>query len=123
MSSEDWLARTLEWREILDLTGLAVDVVVYVRPQVPLFNSAWWQTGAWSRRPFDQWIDRRIAKGGWTAVIEPWLRMPGVRSVSVRPSSGDIVRDFFEAVLRVEPPSGDAVLTSRGMPASILRLF
>lgn len=123
MSSESWLAGTREWSTILERIGVEVDVVVYVRPQVPVINSAWWQTGAWGDRSFDEWVKRRMVSARWTKSIDPWLRVPGVRSVAVRSASGDIVRDFLEGVLRVEYPLDETLRTNRSMPASVLRLF
>ena len=100
-----------------------MDVVVYVRPQVPLINSAWWQTGAWGDLPFRRWVRRRIRAAGWTQPVEAWMRVPGVRSVAVRSASGDVVRDFLEGVLSVGLPFDEPPRTNRSLPATVLRLF
>lgn len=122
LSSEGWLFESARWEILLDRLDIEVDVIVYVRPQVPVLNSAWWQWGAWSDEPFDQWMANRLKISMWAARIAHWKKMARVRNVMVRPVPSDIVPDFYGNVLRADPPAG-TVRPNPSLPGPVLRLF
>ena len=121
-SSEGWLFQPEQWTTILDRLGIEVEVVIYVRPQVLVLNSAWWQWGAWSDRPFDAWMEKRLDLSMWGAWIAKWKRIPRVKNITVRPVIGDIVGDFYTHILNATPPE----IIDRPNPSlsgPLLRLF
>ena len=122
LSSEGWLFQPSQWKHILEQMKLHVDVVVYVRPQVSVLNSAWWQWGAWSDKPFAAWIDQRLKASLWGARIAQWQTLKRVRSITVRPIGGDVVSDFFANILKAPVPQ-NVSRPNPTLPGPLLRLF
>lgn len=122
LSNEGWLFQPSQWKHILEQMKLRVDVVVYVRPQVNVLNSAWWQWGAWSDEPFEAWIDRRLRASLWGARIAQWQTLGRVRSITVRPIGGDVVSDFFANILKAPVPR-NVSRPNPTLPGPLLRLF
>lgn len=121
-SSEGWLLQTSQWDKILKKLDLNVHVVVYVRPLVPVLNSAWWQWGAWSDQAFDDWVKNRLNGDLWGERVKKWAQLEHVSSLTVRPVPADIVTDFYEEVLQAPKPN---VVTrpNPSLPGPVLRLF
>ena len=103
-SSEGWLFQPRQWSEILHFLDVDVSIVVYVRPQVPVLNSAWWQWGAWSDQNFDDWMEHRLNASLWGARVKRWADLKCVKSVTVRPVPEEVVADFYEHVLDAPKP-------------------
>lgn len=121
LSNEGWGGRFAVFQEgkILEKLDLNCHVVLYVRPQIEWLNSAWWQWGAWSEVPMQQWaIKRRML---WHRLVEEWRNTPGVRKVTVRVLPRDIVADFSNVIGAV--PFGDGALANASLPGSVLRVF
>ena len=121
-SSEGWLFQPRQWSEILHFLDVDVSIVVYVRPQVPVLNSAWWQWGAWSDQNFDDWMAHRLNASLWGARVKRWADLKCVKSVTVRPVPEEVVADFYEHVL--DAPKPQLVLRPNpSLPGPVLRLF
>ncbi|WP_088347420.1 MULTISPECIES: hypothetical protein [Rhodomicrobium] len=99
-SQESWLRQADIFRanEILPRLGLTAKIVVFVRPQVPWMNSAWWQWGAWSGHDLDWWVDANRDAGIWTQHIDVWRTVPGVGEVEVHLAAGDVVLTFLRSL-------------------------
>lgn len=122
LSNESWLLQPRQWASILERLDVEANVVIYVRPQVPVLNSAWWQWGAWSDQTFDDWMERQLQASMWGASISRWARIPKIGKLIVRPVIGDVVKDFYLKVIGAKPP----VSIERPNPSlsgAILRLF
>ena len=85
---------------------MSVSIVLYVRPQLDVINSAWWQWGAWSGQTFEKWSAQVVTWGflDWRTVAEWWSEFDSVKDVSVRllPADGDLAGDFFAGILDPE---------------------
>ncbi len=98
-SQEGWSYRADEFRKSKFLLGIdcTAHVIVYVRPQVEWFNSAWWQWFVWSGKyasPEDFIAKRGFKIMLWADLIAKWKDVPGVESVRIRLQTKDIVEDF-----------------------------
>jgi hypothetical protein len=123
LSWEDWINEAGLFSElrILPRLGLNAKVIVFVRPQIPWINSAWWQWGAWSGLDFERWLSSRaMAMLGWAELIESWQAVPGVESVDVYAATRDVVATFYRAI-EAEPPGSD--ISNISLDAAILRFF
>ncbi len=102
-SQEDWGRRAGHFKnsKLFDQLDIDVYVIVYVRPQVEWFNSAWWQWFAWSEKfttPTDvinAWGYRFMQ---WGAQIGSWKRQARVKGVIVRLMPSDVVLDFQDVM-------------------------
>ncbi len=121
-SSEGWLLQHKDWEELLRQFKVSARVIVYVRPQVPVLNSAWWQWGAWTGQDFDKWMSQRIKATLWAAKIQKWSNIKEVSEIIVRPVPADIVSDFYSTILNALPPEA-VERPNPSLPGSILRLF
>ena len=92
---------------LLEALDMPVHVVAYVRPQVDYVNSAWWQWGAWSEMPRQDWIEQRIKRALWGDILRRWQAIPQVRQVTVRLLPREVVSDVF-GLFGAEPSSGEA---------------
>jgi len=110
------------WEKILASLDIEVDVVMYVRPQISVLNSAWWQWGAWSGEPFNDWMRNHLKHTLWASYVEKWKKLGHVKSLSVRPVPADITIDFYETVLQVPVPS-ELPPANPSLPGPLLRLF
>jgi hypothetical protein len=99
-SHESWSKRTGEFHNSnffnnLDITA---DVIVYIRPQVDWFNSAWWQWFAWEKSfktpqdVIDAWGYNFML---WGNQISQWNSLEGVEKITVRLQPTDIIDDFL----------------------------
>lgn len=123
-SNEGWFHRAFDFSELrfFEKLEINVDVIAYVRPQVPFMNSAWWQWGAWSGRTLDQYIKQRLPSTHWHLFVEKWHESPFVSSISTRLLNEDIVSDFFEN-LGLIPDFDKEPKVNKGLPSEILRLY
>ena len=102
-SQEDWGRRAGYFKNADFFSRLDCDIhaVVYVRPQVDWFNSAWWQWYAWHEK-FSVPRDVIGAWGFnfmlWGNQIATWKRLARVQEVTVRLHPADIVLDFMELI-------------------------
>jgi hypothetical protein len=106
--------------KLLERLGLDCHVVIYVRPQVGWYNSAWWQWGAWTGKPLDEWISANLDKTRWANVVRSWERVPGVSQVTVRVLPDDILQDFYRLLGAQAPQTGKI---NSSLPGSVLRVF
>lgn len=121
-SSEGWLFQPSEWKEILKKLDLNVNIIVYVRPQVSVLNSAWWQWGAWSDQVFEDWMQNRLNASLWGERIKRWAQLDHISSLTVRPVPTDIIPDFYENVLKASKPD-TVTRPNPSLPGPVLRLF
>lgn len=121
-SSEGWFNHPAAWETLLEKLDLTVKIVAYVRPQVPVLNSAWWQWGAWSDEAFDDWMEKHINACLWGRRVQSWSKLERVSSLTVRPVPADIVTDFYENVLAAPKPI-DLNRSNPSLPGPVLRLF
>ena len=121
-SCESWLYHPEQWNDVLEFLDVDVDVVVYVRPQVLVLNSAWWQWGAWSDQEFDHWMMARLNASLWGFRAQKWTNLKRVRRLIVKPVPKDIVVDFYENVIGATMPK-DAARSNPSLPGPLLRLF
>ncbi|MCA8884191.1 MAG: hypothetical protein KDA50_10685 [Rhodobacteraceae bacterium] len=121
LSAEGWINRAKRFREAEFLTGakLTAHVIVFIRPPMEWLNSAWWQWGAWSNTTVERFVRANVEAARWNMLVTSWLRLPGVKKVTVRLADSDSVKGFFD-ILDVEPPVQKR--TNSGIPAS-LRYF
>lgn len=80
--------------------GRKIEVVAYVRPQVELFNSAWWQWLAWEgyARPqevIDAWNCEFLK---WAKPLRKWATIPQVAKLTIRLHPKDIIPDFLHSI-------------------------
>lgn len=105
---------------------LTVKVVLYVRPHIGWFNSAWWQWHAWNADQGSSlsFVKETLRDGlvDWGGISEEWARVPGVSEVTIYPASIDPPRHFLYKILGVNgDPSAERVNPSA--PESLLSLF
>jgi hypothetical protein len=99
-SHESWWQRADDLRDanFFNKLNILADVIVYIRPQVDWFNSAWWQWFAWEdsfTKPqdlFDAWGYNFML---WGSYISEWDRLDGVNNITVRLQPNDIIEDFL----------------------------
>jgi hypothetical protein len=122
LSNEAWGNQYLEFVDLnlFESLGLSVEVVMYVRPQVEWFNSAWWQWGAWSDRILDRWINAHRHKVSWYETYQAWSKVNAVSKVTIRLLPKDIVADFY-TLLNASVPK--VLESNKSLPSSVLRLF
>lgn len=102
-SQEDWGRRAGHFKnsKLFDQLDIEVYAIVYVRPQVDWFNSAWWQWFAWSDK-FSTPADVVNAWGynfmQWGDQIGSWNRLSRVKGVTVRLLPTDVVVDFLDVM-------------------------
>lgn len=107
--------------DLLPRLGLDVKVVLFIRPQVPWINSAWWQWGAWSGHELNHWIET-TAKGSphWMYHVRQWQRVTGVKSIEVYSTTRDVISTFFDALGATVP---QVAKSNTSLNAEILRFF
>jgi hypothetical protein len=124
LSNEGWFHR---WRDLNNIDFFQrveanIDVICYVRPQVPFMNSAWWQWGAWSDMPFEDWIKQRLPATQWGNIAEHWRKLDWIDSITIKPLSSDIIANFLDFI-NITESSIESNRSNAGLPAEILRLF
>ncbi len=129
LSNEGWLQEAAYCRAHSTLAHLegTLSVLVYVRPQTQFLNSAWWQWGAWARRPTPgKFLQERLPTARWFELISGWRDVPGVDSINVRLLPESIVEDML-GVLGWEGRSGreavDSGRSNRSLPGDVLRVL
>lgn len=121
-SSEGWVGAAPEFakHDILPRMGLNAKVILFVRPQIPWLNSAWWQWGAWSNKSFERWLHEMKPMALWEHHADAWRRVPGVHSVEVYAATRDVVATFFQQ-LGARPPAHEN--SNRSLDADVLRFL
>lgn len=72
-------------------------ICVYIRPQVELINSAWWQWGVWGKLPFDVWLEQQILRrSNWYRAISCLHQLPFPKTLHIGVCSENVVGNFFE---------------------------
>lgn len=124
LSNEGWLYQADAFAEskVLENMGLNAEVIVFLRPQVPWINSAWWQWGAWSDAPFERWIANATRLAQWENWLKKWEEVPGVASIKVQVARDDVI-DCFCNLLSVTSFPRNSVEGNEGLPAELLRFF
>lgn len=128
-SHESWWKRTDDFRNSNFFNNLAIsaDVIVYIRPQVDWFNSAWWQWFAWTK-PFKRPQDVIDAWGYnfmlWGYQISEWGKLDGVKNITVRLQPNDIVEDFLR-LFKQTPVHGlsQKYRVNTSLPAILVKLL
>jgi hypothetical protein len=122
LSCEGWVeeAGVFASSGFLERIGGEILVVLYVRPQVPWINSAWWQWGAWSEAPFQRWLRHIKPAADWNARAETWKALPGVSRLEMRLAGSDIVGDFARLL---DSGLEDPGLVNTSLDSAVLRLF
>jgi len=102
LSFEGWAS---DWRLFAEnnvFAGLeiSVEVLLYVRPPVEWFNSAWWQWGAWSEMDLEQWIDGELSSGScfWGDIAEQWGKFENCRRVMAYDVKHNVIQLFCEFI-------------------------
>jgi len=121
-SCEGWGAHPQHFKDDCIFSDAAFDVTVlaYIRPQVELMNSAWWQWGAWTKLPMGQWVNRHRPQAQWHSLLQQWAAMPWVKKVDVRLLAGDVVQDFMSYL---GYQIAGQKRTNQSLPGIVLRLF
>lgn len=104
LSQEAWSRQAAAFASTGLLASLATRVVViaYVRPQVDLLNSSWWQWWCWRKQYSSpaQWLVKNGAGIlDYFAHLQSWRETPGVAKVHIRILPRDVVGDAL-ALLR-----------------------
>lgn len=122
ISNEGWVHRPEEVIAYLKRSGIKARVVMYVRPQPPVINSAWWQWGAWDGSSINDYVAHRERHARWGNVAKHWLRHEVIKSFEIRPVREDVVADFIAGVLGCDAP-GKTSRANQSLSAEYLRLF
>lgn len=130
--SDEGLANLPLARRLIDagvLEGIPTRVVLYVRPQVDVLNSAWWQWGAWGGDDsVEQWLDAALELHWlrWDVVSLRWAEAVGAERLSTRllPGDGQDVVDDFLAWLGLAPLShGSRDRVNRRLPRAVVEHY
>ncbi len=92
------LSRKPIYNELFTELGMDSLVFLYIRPQVELINSAWWQWGVWGKMTFSQWYKGIQKTTHWNQYIRHIRDMDFVRELHVGICSNDVVSDFFRRI-------------------------
>lgn len=124
LSNEGWRDVPASIRDnLLTAFGKPASAIIYVRPQVSLLNSGWWQWGAWEGVGFDEWLKGHLPTTHWARLIRNFSTVTGIKQVTIRVLPRDVVRDFLDFI-HVDPGENDVrPPINKGLPAQILRLF
>lgn len=129
LSREGWCREAVRFKNSRLFAGLDADVVIvaYVRPQVDLLNSSWWQWWCYRKRfktPAD-WIYRNgIDHFDYFKHLSEWRDVPGVTKVCARILSSDIATDFLAITGSSEEAQADAPADKRDnatLPLPVIR--
>lgn len=88
LSCEGWGFNALTFRnlsKIFNFSGVEVEVVFFIRPQVDWLNSAWWQWGAFSTNNMESWLNKHFERPDWLGVYNSWKCVDWISDVSVYP--------------------------------------
>ncbi len=127
MSNEDWTfdkAARERFLIFLDALDCEVELVIYIRPQIHILNSAWWQWSAWGNQSLDDMINDAIIQERffWNKIIIDFKRNPRVKKVHIKILDRDIVSDFIKYFsINFVQPSLQQV--NKSLPGQILRIY
>lgn len=109
----------------LQQVGKPVTILMYVRPQIPLMNSAFWQWGAWADADPQEWIKSRVRNGAkWFSKYESFTKLDKVEECKVRILSGDIVEDFLSIFGETNIERNDlGSLSNKSLSGELLRIM
>lgn len=106
LSHEAWWSMARAFAERLTFEHLKVEirVVVYIRPPVEWFNSAFWQFLMF--QGFDTLSDKLATwrSARWGQSLEHWEHHPCVERLDVRLYDADVIPDFLQTI-GAEPPT------------------
>jgi|GEM_PF-1620127 len=129
LSDEAWTWQGASHKKLLDSTlfnsiGCAIDIIIYVRPQIYMYNSAWWQWGAWSEQSLEDMVREGILgkRFAWHNITVDLRSNPRVRNVFIRVLAGDIVTDFID-IIGVQCNKISTHFVNKSLPADILRVY
>lgn len=122
ISSEGWGQKAELFGEdcLFANSDFDIHVITYVRPQVPWFNSAWWQWGAWSDYPLRRWVNENRNAANWYRHAASWADKKWVSNLTIRMLPPNVIEDF-SGILGVQVR--DKSLSNQSLPGSLLRLF
>ena len=127
-SCEGWfnMADAFRNANFLNKLDISARVIIYVRPQVEWFNSAWWQWLVWEKafkKPQDV-IDAFGYNYTWCLGISHWKGLDGVEDVKVRLYPTDIIEDFL-GVFKQPPVLGisQKYRVNTSLPPILIRLL
>lgn len=124
-SCEGWVPpQNLLNSTFLNSLPYAVDVLLYVRPQVKFMNSAWWQWGAWTGHSLDAFIEYQVEHqtAAWGHAVRTLQADPAIRNVSVRLLPKDIVSDFIQ-MMHINTDTTTFREHNKSLSGDVLRLF
>lgn len=125
LSNEGWTAELQRWQNqsLFVPHKDKVDVIIYIRHPVMWLNSAWWQWGAWSGKPFEKWLKAHLSRVFWANHVQIWQSLPFVNNVIVRVLGDNIVQDFL-SLFDIEYDSAKIQpFVNKSLPNGVLRLF
>jgi len=125
-SAEGWINEGGK-QEAVDLISQfpePVHIVMFVRPQVPVMNSSYWQWGAWADEEFEHWVNERIKAVQWYNKYSQFLSIDNVSEVKVKILGTDIVDDFKSAFsLHYDRVDNESPLYNKSLNIDVLRLM
>ena len=101
MSQEAWSHRQYDLHRLAKvLAPESVEIIAYVRPQIPWLQSAWWQWHYWGRprKEIEEVWEIYKDTARWSTALSRFDDMPFVKKVTVKPltsgaeCSGDVAR-------------------------------
>lgn len=101
-----------------------VDLLIYIRPQVQLINSGWWQWAAWGNSTIDEYIE--LCTTDWHAyepLIKKYKEVPYVKNTFVRLLPKDIVSDFCYLFQIPCSRNTHSQVINKSLPGILLRLY
>jgi hypothetical protein len=128
-SQENWSRRAGDFSNsnFFNKLNVLADVIVYVRPQVDWFNSAWWQWFVWNKlfkKPqdvIDAWGYNFML---WGDLISQWRGVDGVNNITVRLQPNDIIEDFLGLFNHVPVPGmSQKYKTNISLPPILIRFL
>jgi len=129
LSREAWCRQAPRFLQnnLLAKLNAPITVVVYIRPQVDLLNSSWWQWWCYRRRyksPLD-WLERNgYEHFDYHRHLCDWKRVPGVEQLSIRLLPKDIATDFFpltECLLTAQATKHKIARDNATLPLPVIR--
>jgi len=123
LSFEGWIYEAAEAQLAIGNFGeIDAEVLVYVRPPAQWLNSAWWQWGAWSDKPFKSWLDEVLPQVVWEKYISSWSQLAFVNSMVVRLLPVNIVQDFCDNYA-IDYRASEAVTSNVSLPGTVQRFL
>ena len=122
ISHEGWFRQAEFFRQhrVLEKLGIQPRVIMFIRPPLDWLNSAWWQSGAWSGKTFDEWYETAVDKIMYFRHFRSWQNLPLVHEVELQTATEDVVKSFG-GYINCEWP--DSPRTNISSPGSLLRFL